>query len=271
MLSPEVQQLNQCLNFYKVELKEYDSLRYRSDAEIAIAKSFDKHNYQEVLDSQKVYYLPNCIINTPELRHDKSTYKMESDFLVFHFRDIGILEVDGDHHKNPDTTAKDVRKEELYKKMGIKVVERFDAKLCYSQPDSVVKNFLTRMSLVYCNADDIWDIGLPWYRILAKYFLLESPKYWTWDKFCLQMKKYMPLYFDGYTFKVAVSTNSHYFCGNTGRLKEAGFQVFGLDFNFEVTHIASSLCKDYQKGMKSFRENPSVKRCIIEDNPTWGT
>lgn len=150
---------NQCLDFFQSRRFEYDSLKYRSDAEIAIAKAIDRYNDGlSGHDHSGVFYLPNCLIVTPKSRYKKSTYKMESDFLIFYNGNTGLLEVDGSHHNNPDVAIKDSFKKELYRSMGVFVIERFAAKTCYANPDLVVKTFLWQMNLIYSRSNKKSDI-----------------------------------------------------------------------------------------------------------------
>ena len=254
--------LNQCLNFYNTELEEYDSLRYRSKAEVAIASAFDKYNRYNALP---VFYLPNCSIVTPEFRCEKSTYKMESDFLVCYLGDWGLLEVDGKHHDDTEVIAKDAHKKELYKSMGIKVIERFSAKSCLDDPDSIVKGFLSRMNLVYSESNDTGKVTLPWFRILAKSCGYRTS--WDWDRFEKYTKEWIPLDFDGYTFIVA--TSSKLMFTSIELLKKAGKEIYNLDFNIEIIH-GSHLCRKYHEGLgKEFLNH--IKPWIIIDNPSWNT
>jgi len=107
---------------------KWNNFNFRSKSEIKIA---------EALDRAGVLFYPNskARLNKAELRVNK-----ESDFLVFHSGKVGILEVDGrDYHQ---TAADDHERDRLFKRHGIRIIERFDATRCWNQPEQVVKEFL---------------------------------------------------------------------------------------------------------------------------------
>ncbi|HWS85133.1 MAG TPA: hypothetical protein VN207_12840 [Ktedonobacteraceae bacterium] len=108
----------------------WQNLRFRSESEKRIA---------EALDRAKVLFLPNCRarLTTAEGRKNK-----EPDFLVCYQGRWGILEVDGEPYHPPSRTVDDHKRDRDFRAYGIKVVEHYDARECYQQPDRVVRDFL---------------------------------------------------------------------------------------------------------------------------------
>lgn len=106
---------------------EWNSLTFRSLAEIEIAK---------VLDRKGVLFFPNarCRIHnrlgTPEIK--------ETDFLVFYQGKARILEVDGKDYHQPE---KDYRRDRLFDREGLRTT-RFTASECLHSPDAVIEEFL---------------------------------------------------------------------------------------------------------------------------------
>jgi hypothetical protein len=111
---------------------KWNNFNFRSKTEMKIA---------EALDRTGVLFYPNskARLNQAELRVNK-----ESDFLVFYKGKFGILEVDGrDYHQ---IAADDHERDRLFKRHGIKVIERFDATRCWNKPEQVVEEFLEILS-----------------------------------------------------------------------------------------------------------------------------
>ncbi|MGB5962619.1 MAG: pentapeptide repeat-containing protein [Coleofasciculaceae cyanobacterium] len=111
---------------------KWNNFYFRSKTEMKIA---------EALDRTGVLFYPNskARLNKAELRVNK-----ESDFLVFYKGKFGILEVDGrDYHQ---IAADDHERDRLFKRHGIRVIERFDATRCWSAPEQVVEEFLEILS-----------------------------------------------------------------------------------------------------------------------------
>jgi len=108
----------------------WQNLRFRSESEKKIA---------EALDRAGVLFIPNCLarLTTVEGRKNK-----EPDFVICHQGRWGILEVDGEPYHPPSRTVDDHKRDRDFRKYGIQVVEHFDARECYQQPDRVVKDFL---------------------------------------------------------------------------------------------------------------------------------
>jgi uncharacterized protein YjbI with pentapeptide repeats len=111
---------------------QWNGFYFRSKTEIKIA---------EALDRAGVLFYPNnkARLNQAEFRVNK-----ESDFLIFQAGKFGILEVDGRPYHQ--TAADDHERDRLFKRYGIRVIERFDSKRCWDEPDKVVQEFLELLS-----------------------------------------------------------------------------------------------------------------------------
>lgn len=119
---------NQGVDIPGREIYEWGNMRFRSQAEVRVAKA---------LDAAGVLFLPNCLsrLNAGDGRVTK-----EADFLVCAGGKWGILEVDGPFHPR---AATDHERDRLFQLHGIKVTERFDAEKCYRDAPTVVQRFLT--------------------------------------------------------------------------------------------------------------------------------
>lgn len=236
---------NQGNNFYSTNLIVYDGLNYRSQAEVAIAKAFDKYNRENTYSG--VTYLPNNIAVTPQLGKHGYVDKAEADFMCFTEYGMGILEVDGSQHQNDDQVEKDIKKEELWKKMGFKVIERFTASDCMSFPDQVVEAFILRLYLVAqtYERDNRHGLNNIKYVYLQTFFNII-------DHFKLDFRKYqleseaIPLSFDGYKFILGITPNlERRLCFKhkelIAELTRAAGLAFGLPFNFELVPISGGV------------------------------
>lgn len=123
---------NQGLPFNQRQLYSWEGLRFRSKTEIKIAQAFDR---------VAVLFLPNCLARLSDSVKPEGRGNKEADFLVCHQGKWGILEVDGPYHV-PERRVEEQERERLFKLHGIRVIERFDASICYKQPDEVVRQFL---------------------------------------------------------------------------------------------------------------------------------
>jgi uncharacterized protein YjbI with pentapeptide repeats len=114
----------------------WERLRFRSKTEIKIA---------EALDRTGVLFLPNSLarLTTAKGRENK-----EADFLICYNGKWGVLEVDGPFH-TAERRVEEQERERIFKKNGIKVVERFDAERCYNNPDEVVQEFFNMIEIGY--------------------------------------------------------------------------------------------------------------------------
>jgi hypothetical protein len=122
---------NQAVGFDQTQ-RSYEGLGFRSESEVRIAQA---------LDRMRAMYLPNCrgrVGSHPEARHS-----IEADFIVFLNGKWGVLEVDGEPFHAPERSAHEHDRDRTFKRHGAAVVERFDAKRCYNEPDRVVAEFLT--------------------------------------------------------------------------------------------------------------------------------
>lgn len=128
---------NQGVQFFpNRKIHTWERLRFRSKTEIKIA---------EALDRTGVLFVPNSLarLNTARGRENK-----EADFLICYNGKWGVLEVDGPHH-TPERRVEEQERERIFKKNGIKVVERFDAERCYNNPDEVVQEFFKMIEIGY--------------------------------------------------------------------------------------------------------------------------
>jgi hypothetical protein len=128
---------NQGVQFFpNRKIHTWENLRFRSKTEIKIA---------EALDRTGVLFVPNSLarLNTAKGRENK-----EADFLICYNGKWGILEVDGPFH-TAERRVEEQERERIFKKNGIKVVERFDAERCYNNPDEVVQEFFKMIEIGY--------------------------------------------------------------------------------------------------------------------------
>ena len=114
----------------------WERLGFRSKTEIKIA---------EALDRTGVLFVPNSLarLTKPKGRENK-----EADFLICYKGKWGVLKVDEPHH-TAERRVEEQEEERIFKKNGIKVVERFDAQRCYNHPDEVVQEFFNMIEIGY--------------------------------------------------------------------------------------------------------------------------
>jgi uncharacterized protein YjbI with pentapeptide repeats len=128
---------NQGIQFYAdSKIHTWERLRFRSKTEIKIA---------EALDRTGVLFVPNSLarLTTPKGRENK-----EADFLICYNGKWGVLEVDGPFH-TAERRVEEQERERIFKRNGIKVVERFDSERCYNHPDEVVQEFFKMIEIGY--------------------------------------------------------------------------------------------------------------------------
>jgi hypothetical protein len=128
---------NQGIQFYSNStIHTWENLRFRSKTEIKIA---------EALDRTGVLFVPNSLarLNTSKGRENK-----EADFLICYKGKWGVLEVDGPYH-TAERRVEEQERERIFKKNGIKVVERFDSERCYNNPGEVVQEFFKMIEIGY--------------------------------------------------------------------------------------------------------------------------
>lgn len=256
---------NQCLDFFQSRRLEYDSLKYRSEAEIAIAKAIDKHNRSETFPNEQIYYIPNGIIVTPEARTETSSVKIESDFLIFYKGVTAVLEVDGCQHSEPSAIKKDTKKERHWKDqdqgMNVFVVERFSAKECLESPDKVLIRFLNRIKVnLYFLTNYEHDIEFYNFNhvdgedllnsMLIEYYSVCKEYFKRWRKYeslapsnFLEYAKNVscPLSFDGYKFTFL--QNIEYDLLDTEKMKTCSIEC-GLKYEFESVTTRPELYYD---------------------------
>ncbi|MFM6036133.1 MAG: pentapeptide repeat-containing protein [Sphaerospermopsis kisseleviana] len=128
---------NQGVKFYSNStIHTWERLRFRSKTEIKIA---------EALDRTGVLFVPNSLAR---LTTSKGRENKEADFLICYNGKWGVLEVDGPFH-TAERRVEEQERERIFKKNGIKVVERFDAQRCYNNPDEVVQEFFKMIEIGY--------------------------------------------------------------------------------------------------------------------------
>ncbi len=111
------------------ELFEWNYLPFRSQSEIRIA---------EVLDRLRVAFFPNA---KGRFYRDQGAVNRCPDFLVPFDGKLGVLEVDGPHHKRADDDERDA----LLRANGIHTIVRASADDCYTTPELVVREFLNKL------------------------------------------------------------------------------------------------------------------------------
>ena len=122
--------LNQGVPIQDKPRYSWEYLFFRSSYEIAIAKALDEY---------KVLFLPNCMARFSSPNSQERMNK-EADFLVCHEGKWGIIEVDGE--TSHPIAAKDHQRDRLFRSHGIRVIERYTAKQCITNPKGVVREFL---------------------------------------------------------------------------------------------------------------------------------
>lgn len=111
-------------------VRVWNGLRFRSLSELKVAQALDRTH---------VLFLPNCMAR---LNFGAERRNREPDFLVCDEGRWGILEVDGDLAHPPSRTVHDHDRDRLFHKHGIKVIEHYDARRCFTDPDGVAREFL---------------------------------------------------------------------------------------------------------------------------------
>jgi hypothetical protein len=102
----------------------YNGLFYRSQSEVAIARTLDQ--------IETLLYLPDCASSSHNVVR-------EPDFLIFYRGRAGVLEVDGPTHKGQ--AADDHQRDSFFQRHGL-FVKRYRSEDCVQTPEVVVKDFL---------------------------------------------------------------------------------------------------------------------------------
>jgi hypothetical protein len=105
-------------------------LNIQMDTERVVAHALERAN---------VAFFPNArgrLGTAPDFRESR-----EPDFLVVDDGRLGVLEVDGDEWHPAENAAAEHVRDRLFRRHGIRVVERFPASECYEDPDRVVAEF----------------------------------------------------------------------------------------------------------------------------------
>jgi hypothetical protein len=108
----------------------WENLRFRSQTEAKIAQALDRAG---------AAFWPNCRARVGEGKHRQN---LEADFLVLWNGRYGILEIDGEPWHPPERRAAEQVRDRVWQRHGVKLVQHYDSKRAYSQPDGVVRDFL---------------------------------------------------------------------------------------------------------------------------------
>lgn len=122
--------VNNLANFSKNPI-EWKGMKFRSISEKRIA---------EALEKTGAIFFPNCMARI--LTH-KGRQNVEPDFLVCVNGKWGILEVDGEPYHPASRSCEDHERDRIFRINGIFLIERFDARDCFNNPERVVSRFLT--------------------------------------------------------------------------------------------------------------------------------
>jgi len=106
-------------------------LRYRSLPEVRIARALDRAG---------VLFLPNCMARLTLPNGQR--VNREADFLVCYRGYWGVLEVDGEAWHPPERAALEHKRDRVFRRHGLRTVERYDARECLRSADSLVADFL---------------------------------------------------------------------------------------------------------------------------------
>jgi hypothetical protein len=117
----------------ETEIFEYDGLRFRSPAEIAIYK---------VLKQRAVLFLPNAAAVL-----GKTGRKREPDFLVCSGGKWGVLEVMGKRYHTTENALADHNRADKFENFGLSYVKFCEGADCLRNPEEVVDDVLKRLAL----------------------------------------------------------------------------------------------------------------------------
>jgi hypothetical protein len=106
---------------------EWEGHSFRHATEIELAKE---------LDSRGVTFFPSAGIRvTDTTTGDRKT--LEPDFLIFHHGKFGVLELDGDSHREKHYA--DAQRARIFKRQGILIIEHYPSTM---PPSKIVDDFL---------------------------------------------------------------------------------------------------------------------------------
>ena len=120
---------NQAL--YATSFQLEAGLRYRSVPEVRIARALERAG---------VLFLPNCMARLTLPNGQR--VNREADFLVCYKGHWGVLEVDGEDWHPPERAALEHKRDRVFRRHGLRTVERYDASACLRSADSIVSDFL---------------------------------------------------------------------------------------------------------------------------------
>lgn len=119
---------NQAIDYWREGVIVWEDLRFRSSEELAIAQA---------LNAAGALFLPNSKARVGAVGKRKS---IEADFVVYHKKRLGILEIDGGQHSG--YLAKDQDQDRYFVINGVSTVQRYTAKRCREDAEGVVAEFL---------------------------------------------------------------------------------------------------------------------------------
>jgi hypothetical protein len=111
-------------------VKEHNGAKYRSNAEIRIAKELEK---------KEVIFFPGNLAKI-QIESGKFVQK-EPDFLVLYKGKWGMLEIDGPFHSGK--AAQDHSSDRFFKIHGLKVIERFPEEDVMEDAPQIIEKFLS--------------------------------------------------------------------------------------------------------------------------------
>jgi Protein of unknown function (DUF559) len=110
---------------------EWKGMIFRSKSEIKIAKT---------LDHRGIFFIPPVHVRMNAAKATRQS--RELDFVICHQGKWGVLEVDGPYHN----AQNDAERDRLLRTHGIANIQRFNSKRCYSSPNTVIDEFLRRLT-----------------------------------------------------------------------------------------------------------------------------
>jgi hypothetical protein len=110
---------------------EWEGLSFRHNTEIELAKELERRG---------IMFFPSAGVRvTNSLTDERKT--LEPDFLILYKGKMGILELDGESHKEKHYS--DAQRARIFKKQGISIVEHYPSSM---SPEKIVDDFLEIMS-----------------------------------------------------------------------------------------------------------------------------
>lgn len=118
----------------------HDGLHFRSKTETRI---------YDTLQKRPVLFFPNATAvlgSKPSDPKFPNKNKREPDFLICQDGKWGILEVMGESFHSAATAMRDHDRARLFDDYGVRCIHFYEASRCYSDPEAVVSDFLSRLA-----------------------------------------------------------------------------------------------------------------------------